>query len=244
MSTGGAFYDDQAMRNVLCGHCGRDVSLLDAELAQYEQTLDSERAPPVSIDISDPSPFPSVTERVTRTFYFLQCPRCRDVTVWMMWHPGAECGRQLTRVYPLPRSDHPKAPDDAPRAIAKAYEDACRVLPISPVAAAALARRALQMILREVLTVPPADLFREIEAARAMLPGWIVDALHDLRRVGNFTVHPEKDALTGEMIEPEPGEAELTVDLVAALFQHLYAGRQAAAQLAAKLASRKAPQRP
>jgi hypothetical protein len=244
MSTGGAFYDEQAMRDVQCGHCGREVSLVEAEPLEREGRPASERVPPVCIDVSEPTPFPSLTQRVTRTFYFYQCPRCRDVTAWMMWHPGAECGRQLSRVYPLPRSQHPTAPDAAPPAIARAYEDACRVLFISPVAAAALARRALQMILRNVVGVAPADLFKEIEAARNTLPAWIVAGLHDLRKVGNFALHPEKDALTGEMLEPEPGEAELTLDLVAALFQHLYAGRHAAeqlAKLAVKFASRRTP---
>jgi hypothetical protein len=232
MGTGSGFYDDQTMRNVQCGHCGNHVSLVDADNGSGGRTR-------ISIDISEPSPFPSSTERIHRYFHFFQCPGCNDVTVWMMWHPGAECGRELSRVYPLPRSGHSKAPDDAPTAIAKAYEEACTVLPLSPSAAAGLARRALQMILREALGVRPAHLRDEIEAARATLPGWIVDALHDLRKVGNFALHPSKDALTGDIVEPEPGEAELTVDLVEALFQHLYAGRQAAVRLAAKLAARK-----
>lgn len=113
------------------------------------------------------------------------------------------------------------------------------MLPLSPNAAAALARRALQMILREILAVKGGSLAAEINATRGILPAWIVDGLHHLRAVGNFALHPSKEDLTGSVIETEPGEAALTVEMVSALFQHLFAGRQASASLAAALAARK-----
>lgn len=95
------------------------------------------------------------------------------------------------------------------------------------------------MLLREVVGVKHGSLNTEIDAARAILPAWIIEGLHQLRQVGNFALHPSKDALTGELMEPEPGEADLTIEMVSALFQHLFAGKEAAARLAAAVAARK-----
>jgi len=95
------------------------------------------------------------------------------------------------------------------------------------------------MVLREIVGVKHGSLNAEIDAARTTLSGWIIDGLHQLRQVGNFALHPSKDALTGELMEPEPGEADLTIELVSALFQHLFAGKEAAARLAAVVAVRK-----
>jgi hypothetical protein len=125
-----------------------------------------------------------------------------------------------------------------PDYLRNAYEEACRVAPVSANAAAALARRALQLVLREI--VPSGrNLDVEIETARPQLPSFIVDALHALRKIGNYALHPEKDEHTGEIVEASQHEANLTIELVAALFQHVYAGRETAGRLAAALDKRK-----
>ena len=226
MATGSGFYDDEMKRRGRCPHCFVTVRFEDAT------PLHGKGAAYTSFDIHQPQPFERSPSGPERSFHTLQCPNCRDVIVWMRWST-CEADRVFTRI------DHPPAPKEAPDHIARAYEEACVVLPLSPNAAAALARRALQMILREILSVKAGNLAAEIDATRGALPPWIVEGLHHLRVVGNFTMHPSKDDLTGIVIETEPGEAELTVEMVSALFQHLFAGRQASANLAAALAVRK-----
>jgi hypothetical protein len=230
MGTGSGFYDDQMKRRGRCPHCFVTVRFEDAT------PLYGKGSCHVGFGIGEGGAEPSYTGP-ERSFHILQCPNCSDVIVWMRWST-CEADRVFTRIYP-PRSDHPPAPKEAPAHIARAYEEACVVLPLSPNAAAALARRALQMILREILSVASGNLAAEIDATRGVLPPWIVDGLHQLREVGNFTMHPSKDELTGTIIETETGEAELTIEIVSALFQHLFAGRQASANLAAALAARK-----
>lgn len=230
MGTDTGFYDDQMMRNGRCPHCFVTVRFEDAT------PLYRNGSSYVSFDIAEPKPS-GVCSGLQRSFAFFQCPHCHDVVVWMR-RSTCEFDRVFARVYP-PRSNNPPAPREVPGPIARAYEEACVVLPLSPSAAAALARRALQMVLREVVGVKHGSLNTEIDAARTTLPAWIIDGLHQLRQVGNFALHPSKDALTGELMEPEPGEADLTIELVSALFQHLFAGREAAARLAAAVAARK-----
>lgn len=94
------------------------------------------------------------------------------------------------------------------------------------------------MILREVVGVKPGRIESELEATRGKLPNWIISGLHALRRVGNFALHPDKNELTGDVVETEPGEADLTVTLVEALLQHQFAGREVAHRLAMALAAR------
>lgn len=230
MGTGSGFYDDQMMRNGRCPHCFVTVHF------EYATPLYEKGSARVSFSVEEPEPFASASG-LQRSFAFFQCPHCHDVVVWMR-KSTCEADRVFLRVYP-PRSNHPPVPREVPVPIARAYEEACVVLPLSPSAAAALARRALQMVLREIVGVKHGPLNEEIEAARTTLPSWIIDGLHQLRQVGNFALHPSKDALTGEVMEPEPREADLTIELVSALFQHLFAGKEAAARLAEAVAARK-----
>ena len=231
MGTGSGFYDTEMMERTLCPHCFHQVRFLSAR-DQY-----SKHPAQVSVKIDDCEPF-SVRSLPIRTFTVLECPNCRDVIVWMRWST-CEADRVFERVYPV-RSNHPPAPKETPAQIAAAYEEACRVLPVSRNAAAVLARRALQLLLREGLGVGAATLDVEIEAAKGRLPAWLIDGLHSLREMGNFAVHPTKAVLTGEILETSEEEADLTLTLVYAVLGHLYVGRQATVQLSAAVSTKRA----
>ena len=236
MTTGGYIIDEQAMTLGRCPHCARTV--------KFQPVLGKDGSEAgVVVNLHDPlvedNPVFLQEPPRWRRFRVLQCPSCWDVIVWMFTWNTCEADRELRRIYPL-RSNHPPVPAGTPAHIARAYEEAAHVLQVSPNAAAALARRALQLILREVSGVRQANLKAEIEATRGTLPPWIIEALDNVRKVGNFALHPEKDEMTGTVVETEPGEAELTVSLVEALLQHLFAGRDAASRLAQALASKKA----
>jgi len=219
------------MRDAICGHCLASTRL---DWAKDEK---GQQAPYVVLPAKD-DPFLDHKPRLYYGFSFLQCPICTKPTVWVRWSHG-EADRQFLRVYPL-RSDHPLPPRGVPDRLKNAYEEACRVAPVSANAAAALARRVLQLVLREI--VPPGrNLDAEIEAARPQLPPFIVDALHSLRKIGNYALHPEKGEHVGEIVEASHQEAHLTIELVSALFQHVYAGRETAERLGAALDKRKLP---
>lgn len=94
------------------------------------------------------------------------------------------------------------------------------MLSFSPKASAALSRRCLQNTIRTATNISKEKLFAEIEEiiAQKLVPSWLADQLHDLRRIGNFAAHPTKDTSTGEIIDVEPGEAEWTLDILDGLF--------------------------
>jgi len=125
----------------------------------------------------------------------------------------------------LPKgSSRPPCPLQVPEEFAEDYAEACLVLPDSPKASAALSRRCLQHILRDVAKVKHSDLSSEIQEVldSNKLPSHIAEILDAVRQVGNFAAHPIKSKSTGEIIEVEVGEAELNLDILEALFDFYF----------------------
>jgi len=56
-----------------------------------------------------------------------------------------------------------------------------------------------------------------------MLPSHLAQPLDAIRAVGNFAAHPIKSTNTGEIIEVEPGEADLLLDVLEGLLDFYYA---------------------
>lgn len=161
-----------------------------------------------------------------------KCPECARLIVGMAqirWKRDGSTGS--TALQPVsseirlwPRASARDAvPSEVPLEFRKDYEEACGVLSLSPRASAALSRRCLQHILREKAGVKASTLAREIaEARRAGLPVHIADVLDEVRVVGNFAAHPEKDKRTEEIVPVEPAEAEHNLIVIEALFEHFF----------------------
>ncbi len=111
---------------------------------------------------------------------------------------------------------------EVPDKYATDYREACNVFGDSPKASAALSRRCLQLILREVAKVKPSDLSKEIDAVLPTLPSAISEALDAIRVTGNFAAHPIKSTNTGEIVDVEPGEAEWSLDVLESLFDFYF----------------------
>jgi hypothetical protein len=62
------------------------------------------------------------------------------------------------------------------------------------------------------------DLADQIDEVLPTLPGYIREMLDAVRVVGNFAAHPIKSTHTGEIIEVEPAEAELLLDVLEMVF--------------------------
>ena len=117
-----------------------------------------------------------------------------------------------------------RPPEEVPEAYAEDYTDACLVLGDSPKASAALSRRCLQNILRDVAKVKPGNLFDEIQEfldSRSP-PSHIAEAVDAIRNVGNFAAHPIKSEKTGEILGVEPGEAEWNLDVLESVFDFYF----------------------
>ncbi|CDX24496.1 conserved hypothetical protein [Mesorhizobium plurifarium] len=142
-------------------------------------------------------------------------------------------------------------PPEVPKTIAVDYLEACKVLPVSPKASAALSRRCLQSMLR-AHGYSAKDLAKEIDlllaetdASKAIPPSLrtVVDAI---RNFGNFSAHPITDVTSLQIIDVEPEEAEWCLEVLEECFDFFYVRpAQAAkrkAELDAKLASAGKPQ--
>ena len=141
-------------------------------------------------------------------------------------------GRRFKHINPVKKrflvrpkgSNRPPVAPEVPPDFTEDYTEACLVLPDSPKASAALSRRCLQYVLREKAGVKPSNLADEIQEAldRNLFPSYISEIVDAVRNVGNFAAHPTKSKQTDEIIDVEPGEAELNLDVIEALFDFYF----------------------
>jgi hypothetical protein len=108
--------------------------------------------------------------------------------------------------------------------LADDYREACLVLADSPKASAALSRRCLQNLLREVAKVKPGNLADEIQQVidSGKLPSTLVDSIDAVRNIGNFAAHPMKSEKSGQILPVEPGGADWNLDVLESLFDFYF----------------------
>lgn len=153
------------------------------------------------------------------------CPECGAGSMWVArvdTYAGGRDTGDFALVYP--RSGRMPLGPEVPSIHAENYREACWVLSDSPKASAALSRRSLQLLLRDVAKVKPSDLSKEIDEVLAAktLPSHLAKAIDAVRQLGNFAAHPVKSTNTGEIVEVEPGEAEWILDVIEGLFDFYF----------------------
>jgi len=170
------------------------------------------------------------------------CPSCNHLVLYLErgdpgWLTGGSAGgyemtwrpaeRRLIRpefVLPEP------IPKETPPEIVKDYEEAAMVLGISPNASAALSRRCLQNIIREIIAQDIKDfekgeLYDEISQVldSKVIPNENLNKmLHKVRIVGNFGAHSIKSKYTGLIIDVELSEAEFNINVIGRLLYWYY----------------------
>lgn len=153
-------------------------------------------------------------------------------------------GPVLSRVFIVPKGiTRPNPNVHVPKEYADDYIQASLVLADSPMASAALSRRCLQHLIRNVARIKEKDLATEIQKLidSKTLPSHLIESVDAIRNIGNFAAHPIKSTSTGEIIEVEAGEAEWNLDVLDDLFDFYFVQpavtRAKRAALDAKLAS-------
>jgi len=152
------------------------------------------------------------------------CPACKKMIIFLRGRPlSSTVKEQNFMAYPKSVSRNALSPD-VPERFAGDYREACAVLSDSAKASAALTRRCLQNILREVAGVKKSDLSREIEEvlASGKLPSHIAESIDAVRAIGNFAAHPMKSTNSGEILDVETGEAEWQLDVIESLFDYYF----------------------
>ena len=132
----------------------------------------------------------------------------------------------------IPQGSAKPQPDFIPEPLREDYYEACLIRDLSPKASATLIRRCLQGMIRDFAKIAKATLAREIEALRKAVDDGSadraisresVDAIDQVRGIGNIGAHMEKDI--DLIIEVDPGEAEALIELVEMLFEEWYGAR-------------------
>jgi hypothetical protein len=148
----------------------------------------------------------------------INCARCEKLIVMLQ-----EEGRYPFMVLPKAISRSPLG-EEVIEPYRSDYLEACAVSPDSAKASAALSRRTLQLLLRDVAKVKHADLSKEIQEVldSGKLPSHLAEAIDAVRNIGNFAAHPIKSTNTGEIVDVEPGEAEWLLDVLEGLFDFYF----------------------
>lgn len=131
-----------------------------------------------------------------------------------------------------PESASKVQPDYIPLPLREDYYEACLIRDKSPKAAATLARRCLQGMIRDFCDISKSRLIDEIKelekriadgnAPKGVEPETI-EAIDAVRDIGNIGAHMERDI--NLIVEVDPGEAQALIELIEILFQEWYVAR-------------------
>ena len=168
---------------------------------------------------------------MSTTFIVCPNPQCKkytlDVRLYQSEYDSARgeevLGEMLKRWRLVPPSNAKVFPDYIPKPLIDDYTEACLIKENSPKASATLARRCLQGIIRDYWGVKPGRLVDEIEAIKDKTDHLTWEAIDAVRKVGNIGAHMEKDI--NLIVEVEPNEAELLINLIETLFTDWYINR-------------------
>ena len=141
----------------------------------------------------------------------------------------------------LPDSIAKPQPGYIPEAIRKDYEEACKIAHLSPNASAVLARRCLQGMIRDFCGIKEKTLYMEIEKLKAKVKEQkakgvteeSIESIDSIREMGNIGAHMEQPA--GMLIDIEPEEASLLIQLIETLFKDWYAAKHEGEQRLKKI---------
>ena len=128
-----------------------------------------------------------------------------------------------------PRTLCERFPVYVPQNIRTDYEEACAIKHLSPKAAATLARRCLQGMIRDFWQTNEKNLFEEIKAIEDKIPAVQWKAIDALRSLGNIGAHMEKDVNC--IVDIDDGEAEKLIKLIELLIEQWYINRYEQEQL-------------
>lgn len=201
--------------NWTCPHCQRHVTITNTISGEntvlYHENADG---------------------RHTLATAFIVCPNpeCKKYTLEAQLHestraPGGEkLGKTVKHWRLVPPSNAKVFPNYIPQPLIDDYTEACLIKEHSPKASATLSRRCLQGIIRDFWGVKPGRLVDEIEAIKDKTDHLTWEAIDAVRKVGNIGAHMEKDI--NLIIDVDPNEAELLINLIETLFHDWYVNRE------------------
>jgi hypothetical protein len=224
-----------------CPFCARDTTIVDSNVEVGETYLTIKNAD---------GPRCCVT-----TFIVCPNPACRRFTFTV--ELGTAKFKQMAGEWEqeealrswrlIPQSDAKVFPEYIPEAIRTDYLEANSIKELSPKAAATLARRCLQGMIRDFWGVKKKNLKAAIDAIKGKVDADIWGAIEAVRKVGIIGAHMENDV--NLIIDVERNEASRLIALIELLLRQWYIARHERKELTselvalaeAKRAAKKAP---
>jgi hypothetical protein len=133
-------------------------------------------------------------------------------------------GKQLKSWNLAPPSRARSFPDAVPSHILEDYREACLIEELSPKIAAALARRCLSEMLRDYWIVQPGSLSDEFRQIKSTTDPLTWETIESVRKTGMIGARMENNG--PEILDTEPGEAKLLINLIETLIQDWYVVRE------------------
>lgn len=152
--------------------------------------------------------------------YYRYCPNCEKVAINAKGI-GSQFMGKLWNIFP--DSNAKQLPKYIPSAIVQDYEEACKIVNLSPKSSATLSRRCLQGMIRDYWSVSKNSLLDEINAISDKVDPETSDVLHSIRQIGNIGAHPERDI--NLVVDIEEGEAQDLLLFLEYLFDEWYIKR-------------------
>lgn len=209
----------------ICPFCNKAMSV-------HEQTFVSRK---ISFDWSENTlathPSISSVKNPMLSVSFFRCPTCKKTSVQV---DGACIEFNNVHMRIIPFSGAKKFPDYIPKAVREDYEEACAIIDASPKAAATLARRCLQGMIRDFWEIKEKNLNTEITALKDKIPASQWKAIDALRKLGNIGAHMEKDV--DLIVDIDNGEAQKLIKLIEHLLEQWYVNRHDQEQLYLEIA--------
>ena len=133
-------------------------------------------------------------------------------------------GKHLKTWNLVPPSRARSFPVAIPQHVLQDYQEACLTIELSPKVAAALSRRCLSAMIRDYWQVQPGSLNDEFRQIRGTVDPLTWEAIESIRKSGMTGTRMESDG--AEILDTEPGEAELLIGLIETLIEDWYVTRE------------------
>lgn len=155
-------------------------------------------------------------------------PECKEIEVTqtiVQYKYKGQYGREYNEVPMYEQTIIPthlckQYPHFIPEAIRSDYEEASKILKLSPKASATISRRCIQGMIRDFFGVVERTLFDEINKIKDKVDPLIWEAIDSTRSIGNIGAHMERDINT--IIDVDENEALLLINLIEMLIEEWY----------------------
>ncbi|MGX4686322.1 DUF4145 domain-containing protein [Vagococcus sp. JNUCC 83] len=152
---------------------------------------------------------------------FYCCPNCNKTSIELLGK-GSQVKDMCWNIQP--DSNAKALPDYIPSSVKQDYEEACKIVNLSPKASATLSRRCLQGMIRDYWKVSgKKNLYQEIDAIADEITPQVKKVLDSVRQIGNIGAHMENDI--NLIVDIEPDEAQQLINLIEYLMEQWYIQR-------------------